>query len=317
MNVNLNNCFSDDDTFPQLNSNIKEFDDILSYSFMKEYNDVFEPKYDIDLHKNYRNEIMPSLFKENTKKTKEESNKDEDFIKADDDLTHNTNSDYKKKVDNIQVKMRENIYSKMPFRENTNKGRKTKLYEGLGKHNKFSDDNLIKKIKNMFKKSFTKFINKKISTMYSQNDSNNSKNKQLYKLSQKQGERSKTEYNKSLLNRTLQSVFSEDISTKYKKLDPKHNKKLIEELLDEPDEEKRLVFQKIFNLSFLDGLKHFRGSIFIKELSGMTTFKDYLNKTDFGNYSEKYKEILTIFIYNYEKIVMEKNSRISKKKLNN
>ena len=173
MNINLNNCFSDDDTFPQLNSNIKEFDDILSYSFMKEYNDVFEPKYDIDLHKNYRNEIMPSLFKENTKKTKEESNKDEDFIKADDDLTHNTNSDYKKKVDNIQVKMRENIYSKMPFRENTNKGRKTKLYEGLGKHNKFSDDNLIKKIKNMFKKSFTKFINKKISTMYSQNDSNN------------------------------------------------------------------------------------------------------------------------------------------------
>ena len=27
MNINLNNCFSDDDTFPQLNSNIKEFDD--------------------------------------------------------------------------------------------------------------------------------------------------------------------------------------------------------------------------------------------------------------------------------------------------
>ena len=33
----------------------------------------------------------------------------------------------------------------------------------------------------------------------------------------------------------MQSVFSEDINTKYKKLDPKHNKKLIEELLDEPD----------------------------------------------------------------------------------
>ena len=73
----------------------------------------------------------------------------------------------------------------------------------------------------------------------------------------------------------MQSVFSEDISTKYKKLDPKHNKKLIEELLDEPDEEKRLIFQKIFNLSFLDVLKHFRGSILIKELSGINSFNDY------------------------------------------
>ncbi len=70
MNVNLNNCFSDDDTFPLLNSNSKEFDIIPSYSFMKEFNDVFEPKYDIDLHKNYRSEIIPSLFKENTKKQK-------------------------------------------------------------------------------------------------------------------------------------------------------------------------------------------------------------------------------------------------------
>ena len=316
MNVNLNNCFSDDDTFPLLNSNSKEFDIIPSYSFMKEFNDVFEPKYDIDLHKNYRSEIILSLFKENTKKTKEESKKDKDFIKDNSNLTSYTNSDYKKKAESIQVKVRENLYSKMPFKEYTNKGRKRKLHEELGKHNKFSDDNLTNKIKNRIKNSFTKFVNKLISTINSKRNSNDSKNKQLYKLSQK-NERSKTEYNKSLLNKAMQSVFSEDISTKYKKLDPKHNKKLIEELLDEPDEEKRLIFQKIFNLSFLDVLKHFRGSIFIKELSGMTTLKDYLNKTDFGNYSEKYKEILTIFIYNYEKIVIEKHSRINKKKLNN
>ena len=317
MNVNLNNCFSDDDTFPLLNSNSKEFDVIPSYSFMKEFNDVFEPKYDIDLHKNYRSEIILSLFKENTKKTKEESKKDKDFIKDNSNLTSYTNSDYKKKAESIQVKVRENLYSKMPFKEYTNKGRKRKLHEELGKHNKFSDVNLINKVKNRIKNSFTKFVNKLISTINSKRNSNDSKNKQLYKLSQKKGERSKKEYNKSLLNKTMQSIFSEDISTKYKKLDPKHNKKLIEELLNEPDGKKRLIFQKIFNLSFLDVLKHFRGSIFIKELSGMTTFKDYLNKTDFGKNSEDYSEILTIFMYNYEKIVMEKHSRIIKKKLNN
>ena len=184
MNVNLNNCFSDDDTFPLLNSNSKEFDDIPSYSFIKEYNDVFEPKYDIDLHKNYRNEISPSLFKENTKKTNEESNKDEDHTKENNEFTSNTNS-YNKKKESIQIQIRENIYSKMPFKEYTNFGRKKKLREGLGKHNKFSDDNLTNKIKNMIKNSYTKFINKLISTIYSKKNSNDSKNKQLYKLSQK------------------------------------------------------------------------------------------------------------------------------------
>jgi hypothetical protein len=132
------------------------------------------------------------------------------------------------------------------------------------------------------------------------------------KLSQKQVEKKNAKYNKSFLNRTLQSIFSGDISTKYKKYNIKHNKELIEELLNEQDGEKRLIFQNIFNLSFLDGLKHFRGSIFIKELSEMTTFKDYLNKTDFGNNSKDYKEILIIFMNNYEKIVMEKHSRKGK-----
>jgi hypothetical protein len=43
-------------------------------------------------------------------------------------------------------------------------------------------------------------------------------------------------------------------------------------------------------------------------------FKEYVNKTDFGNNSEKYKEILIIFMNNYEKIVMEKHSKVKKKK---
>ena len=37
----------------------------------------------------------------------------------------------------------------------------------------------------MIKNSYTKFINKLISTIYSKKNSNDSKNKQLYKLSQK------------------------------------------------------------------------------------------------------------------------------------
>ena len=212
--------------------------------------------------------------------------------------------------------MRNNIYLKKPFKEKKLIGRKKKSSEGLGEHNKFSDDNLIRKVKNIVLETTSLFINQKIALAYSsdnQNSQNVLKNKQLLKLSQKQVEKKNVEYNKSFLNRTLQSIFSEDISTKYKKYNVKHNKNLIEELLNEEDEEKRLFFQAIFNLSFLDVLKHFRGSILIKELSGINSFNDYLNKTDFGKNSKEYKEILSIFMNNYEKIVMGKHSRKGKK----
>ena len=99
------------------------------------------------------------------------------------------------------------------------------------------------------------FINQKILSVYSGDNSNSLKDKQLFKLGQNQAERSKAEYNKLFLNATLQSIFSEDISTKYKKYDIKHNKILIEQLLNEENEEIRLIFKNIFNLTFIDCLK--------------------------------------------------------------
>ena len=50
-------------------------------------------------------------------------------------------------VEAIQLKVKENIYSKRPFKEKKLLGRKKKAYEGLGEHNKFSNDNIIRKIK--------------------------------------------------------------------------------------------------------------------------------------------------------------------------
>ena len=48
----------------------------------------------------------------------------------------------------------------------------------------------------------------------------------------------------------------------------------------------------------------------------MKTFKDYLIKKDFGNNSKEYREILIIYMNNFEKIVMEKRSRKNNKKYN-
>lgn len=320
MDFNMNSFFSNDnDNYSRINSFLSEFNDINTFSYLEDHKDIFEPNEEENIFSNTydKNKPNPHIFNQEINKTNIISNSSANLSEEKDENTIINDQEYKINVESIQIKIRDDLYSKMPFEVKKKRGRRNKPSEGLGKHSKFADDNLIRKIKNIFLDRMLKFINKKISTLYANDNSKKLKPKLLYKLSQKQVEKSKTEYNKILLNRSLQSIFSEDISTKYKKLDPKHNKKLIEELLNEPDGKKRLIFQKIFNLSFLDVLKHFRGSIFIKELSGMTTFKDYLNKTDFGKNSEDYREILTIFMYNYEKIVMEKHSRIIKKKLNN
>ena len=290
MNFNLNNIFysNDEDIFP-LDSSNQDFDYIIFDSFNKKIIGTFEFKHEFDLGKNnYYNQISPFAFQEDTKKAEEESNKLEHIFKENKEKIINNNSDYKKVIESIQVKMRKNINSEKTFTsKKTNRGRKPKLDEELRKHSKFSDDNILQKIKNICLNYFLKYINLKLLDLFKSDNSDDLNNKKLYILS----------------------------STKYKSSDSNHNKNLIEELINEQDEEKRLFFQKLFNLSFLDVLKHFRGSIYIKELSGMTLFRDYVNKNVFGKNSKEYKEILSIFMNNYETIVMEKHSREKKKKI--
>ena len=67
----------------------------------------------------------------------------------------------KKYKELIQSKIKKNLLSKRPFKEKKILGRKKKKNEGLGEHNKFSDDNIIRKIKHVILDSVMKFINKK------------------------------------------------------------------------------------------------------------------------------------------------------------
>ena len=317
MRINTNSFFSNSDAnFSRINSFISDFNDINTFSYLEDHKDIFEPNYEENICTNIydKNRSNPPLFKNEIKKTREVSNTAANLIEENEEQSKLNEQDYKISAESIQNKIRENLYSKMPFNIKTKRGRRKKFSEGLGKHSKFAHDNLIRKIKNIYHNEILKFINKKISSLYPKYNSKNLKPKLLCKLSQKQVERSKTDYNKLLLNRTLKSIFSEDISTKYKIKNPNHNKELIEELLNEKDENKKLTFKKIFNLTFIEGLKHFRGSIFINELSEMNTFKDYLIKNDFGNNSKEYKEILSIYMNNFENIVMERHSRKNNKK---
>ena len=298
-------------------SNFSGFDDIHSFSPNNEDTDSFEAIIENNIDRINFEKVLPLIFDESPKeKTREESNKDLINFDLCNFLVPKKQSlfdkDYK---EYIQQKIKENIYSKKPFKEKKLIGRKTKRNEGFGEHNKFSDDNLIRKCKHIVLDSVFVFINQKIIENYSNNkDTYFLKVKQLFKLGQNQVEKSKAEYNKLFLNKTLETIFSENISTKYSRYSPNHNKDLIEDLLNDKDEKKRIIFQKIFKLTFLDCLKYFRGSIILEELSGMKTFYKYCNETNFGNNSEEYKNILKLFINNYEKIILDKKARHKRNK---
>ena len=49
--------------------------------------------------------------------------------------------------------------------------------------------------------------------------------------------------------------------------------RLIKSLLNEKDEKKKNIFMKIFELTFLECLEHFRGTKYIKELNNMTKYE--------------------------------------------
>ena len=244
------------------------------------------------------------LFRENldlfTFSLKKEKNPE--IVKDNEDIDKNMKED-------IQFKIREKIYSKKPFKEKKKLGRKKKLEEGLGEHNKFSDDNILRKIRSAILNSALIFINQKIQTIYVNIDKNSFKDIQLFKLSKKASEKGKVEYHKQLLNRTLKSIFSEDISSKYTRYSPKHNKNLIDNLMNEKDETKREIFNKILSLTFMDCLNHFRGSVIIKELHGFKNFEQSFTESKLGNDKEMYKKVLKYYLFNYEKEILNKKKR--------
>ena len=183
-------------------------------------------------------------------------------------------------------------------------GRKKKNSNETGKHNKYAEDNIIKKIKGSLLIILYKFINDMINKIYNGNIGHGIFQKQLLKINQNQVIVSKN--NKQFLNKTLKDIFSDDISTKYSSFSISHNRDLIQKLLNEDDEEKRIKLNKLFNLTFIECLKHFRGSIIIEELHGLDSLDNMLKKF------EDDKEYLSIFKHycsNFEKVIQNKKNR--------
>ena len=188
-------------------------------------------------------------------------------------------------------------------------GRKRKEDKTEGKNNKFSDNTLRRKCKHIILKNVMKFINDKLYEIYNGKIDQGMHTKKLLMLNQEQIANVNVKYNKLFLNKKIGDIFSENISSTYTNFQKDHNKKLIKELLEEKDEHKRIYFKNLFNLTFLECLKHFRKSETIEELNGFDGYNELIKQYDDDL---DYKMCLEFYLQHFEEIIDKKKSRKKK-----
>ena len=189
------------------------------------------------------------------------------------------------------------------------RGRKSKSEknnEENGEHNKYSNDNMQRKIKHLIIKNTQDLINYNIS----EKDFSSPK---LLTLNQEQIFNSKVEFNKAFLQKTLKDIFSENISNRYHKPSD-YNKTLIDNLINSGKEENKIFFKKLFDVKFIECLEHFRKSKEIEVLKGLTLFDDLINYKKDKNFEDKaYVKGIRQLLMNYETIIGQKKERNRKK----
>lgn len=158
------------------------------------------------------------------------------------------------------------------------------------------------------------FFNKKIKEIYNNELGNYINRKELLKINQEQKQKMNRNYNESLLDKTMEKIFSVNISQKYTNYPPTFNKELINNLLNEKDDEKKNKLNSLFNKTFRQCIRHLRGDEIIDGLEGLE--KEYIEciKREFNvleenedekNYKFKFFEIFN----NFENIFNKKEKK--------
>ena len=166
------------------------------------------------------------------------------------------------------------------------------------KHTKYSYDNLKRECKHLVIENVMKFINNKIYEVYEGNIDNGLLKKKLLKLNQAQKTNADVEFNKIFINKTLKDILSQNITKQITLYEPDHNKKVIDKIISE----KKDIFEKIFNLTFIQCLDHFIENKKIEELNGLTLYselkEEIINK--YENDGESYYENLKLFLKQFQ-----------------
>ena len=256
---------------------------------------------------NNENNVESNYNNNNNDETKNENNIESNDTNNNNDETNNENnieSNYNNN-NNDEINNENNIESNDINNIMKSTGDDTDNINHTQRHDKFSDDNLRKKIKDIILDKTLLYINEKIRRLYNNNIGKGICRKQLLKLNKKKISSTKINYNKEFLHKTLEDIFSEQ-STQIKNFPEDFNKNLIKSLMNETDYNKSKYFQKLFNLTFLECLNHFIGKEIHEELIGMTNMNKKLE--EFSN-DGNYKQCLNYYFVNYESIINRKIGR--------
>ena len=241
------------------------------------------------------------------------------LIEGDDNISENIYFNKNPTLNNLipsvkkDIKINEKTVSTNERKNNCNNtiyGRKKKNSIEKRNHTKFTFDNILRKIKTLAIRSYQKFINNKIKYIY--RNSNKEIKWILEKINQKNVANAKIDFNRDYLNKTFKSIFSEDITTKWKTKTGKHNKNVIEHLLKEKDTAKRKIFVKLLNFKLIDIIKYLRGEKDdYEELDGLEFDSDILKKI------EEDEEYFKCFKSNMAEIEIILQKKFSRKRKNN
>ena len=186
------------------------------------------------------------------------------------------------------------------------RGRKKTNTKSKGLHDKYSQDNILRRIKCIILINIYNYINKKIYEIYKGKIGKGIFEKKLKKINSKNNLSNSKNNNIELLNKTLKDIFCDNISIRYTNYKNDHNKKIINDLLNEKNEEIREQFKKLFSLTFLECLIHFREQKYFEELDGLENLDTVCKKFDDDQH---YVDLFKYNVLNYEKIIMDKKSR--------
>ena len=274
--------------------------------------------YEAEENYNDNKENSCHIFIEKTTKALSKDNIN-NFQKENEENIININIDNNSLININEVNMENNAEGKKDKKEKKERkkcGRKRLRNNNTqNEHNKYSDDNVRRKIKHFILKSLLIFLNNKIKEIYVE-IGNGIFRKELQTINQSQKSDATINFNINFLNKQLAEIFSENISGRFTNLPSNHNKSLINQLLNEKDEEKRIYFRKLFGLHFIDCLRHFRGEEYIAILDGLKCFNDMKDEIliKYEEDGNDYYETLKYYLNNYEKIIYKKRARKSRKK---
>ena len=171
--------------------------------------------------------------------------------------------------------------------------------------NKKRKDHLLIKVKRIIINGLFEFINNKIKEKYNNDIGKGRIKKQLLKLGADQTKNTNKQYNRELLQKTLENIFSEKITGKITNYLPSRNEDIIKELKEEKDKKKRDYFNGLFNLKFFDCIQYSRGETENQYLNGFKKFSDLVKEdkdlTQKGDdyYIKQLKDYLNMYEYNF------------------